>query len=174
MTRVRYHDTPGADSRCGSDTLSHDESSKPGSDHPGRSPNRPPLFCGPRTRSTRASPPRTPWMRQLTGASEPTTEADSSPRGAFCASFLPPSSLWPMLRTSTEMTLSWPAESRPAGSANVALEFWLPVAVPVRTVPRCVPLTHTCQAPARPVPAVSASAVSLPVAVKCPRYQTSP
>ena len=146
--------TPGADSRCGSDDALPDASRRIRA-----ASSRPARRTGRRCSAGRApgrrgvSPPRTPWMRQLDGASEPTSAADSSPRGALCASFLPPSSLWPMLRTSTETTLSAPGFKASGGRSNVALEFWLPLAVPVRTVPRCVPLTHTCHAPARPVPA---------------------
>ena len=85
-------------------------------------------------------------------------------------SLLPPFWLCPMLRTSTEITLS--SRSKPAGISKVPAEFWLPLAVPVLTVPRLVPFSHTVHTPARPVPAVSE--ICFPAPVKCPRYQTSP
>src|SRR5215213_10266550 len=100
--------------------------------------------------------------------------AASRPRGALWLSLLPPFWLCPMLRTSTDTTLSAPGRSSPDGRPNVRDEFWLPPAVPVDTVPSWVPLTHTAHTPARPVPAVSASVDSAPVAVTCPRYHTSP
>jgi hypothetical protein len=64
-------------------------------------------------------------------------------------SSLPPLSLCATLRTSTDTTLSAPGRIRPSGKANAPVEFWLPLAVPVLTVPRWVPLTQTDQMPAR-------------------------
>jgi len=78
---VRYQATPGVLSCAGRLTGFHAESSKPGSDQPARSPNRPPVDSGPRTGSISCSPPRTPCSRHVTDVSaEPMSEALVRPR----------------------------------------------------------------------------------------------
>jgi hypothetical protein len=76
----------------------------------------------------------------------------------------------PVFSTRTAITLSWPGRSAAGGKLNVAVVG--PAAV---FEPRNAPLSQTENAPVGAMPsAVRVTPVSVPVAVKCPRYQTKP
>src|SRR4051812_33692164 len=107
-------------------------------------------------------------MRHVGVLPEPVMVADSRPRGLLWPSLLPPSSLCPMLRTSTDTTLSLSGRTASAGNTKSFVDCSDELLV--RTVPRWVPLSHTAQAPALPVPARREMPFSSPLPVKCPRY----
>jgi hypothetical protein len=71
-----------------------------------------------------------------------------------------------MFSSSTDITLSLPARSAPDGIVNER--------PPQPELPRYVPLSHAAQTPLGPVAPLRDMEVSVPVAVKWPRYQTSP
>ena len=71
---------------------------------------------------------------------------------------------------STATTLSWPARSAAAGNGNdICVE-----SPPAVSEPRKAPFSQTENAPWVPPPTVRLIPVSLPVAVKWPRYHTNP
>src|SRR6185437_9289435 len=117
---VRYQATPGSGSLCGSDTGVQLLSGYPGRYQPARSPNRPPLFIGPRTVSVRFSPPSLPWIFQEIAAAEPVNVTAVRPRAALLALLELPSSLCPIIRTITE-SLCVPLVCRADGIGNVAV-----------------------------------------------------
>src|SRR5580704_8075478 len=119
----------------------------------------------PRTGSGRVDPPGEPIRRHVIGADDPASTALYSP------TFSPdgPSGL-PVFSTSTAITLSCPARSAPGGKKNEAA---VGPAAPFE--PRNTPFSQTENAPVGAIPStVSATSVSVPVAVKWPRYQTKP
>src|SRR5437588_666547 len=107
-------------------------------------------------------------MRHATGVATPCRLAAVNPRGCLCCSVeVARTSLCPSFSASTEITLSWPTVSAPAGNANVL--------DPVAHVPRKRPLIHAEHADGPPpVAQLSDAPLSPPLAMKCPRYQTSP
>src|ERR1019366_8343135 len=136
---VRYHATPGRGSELGSVTPAQRWSGKPGRYQPARSPYRPPLLSGPRTRSRGASTPpavtsSVPWMRQVTAGEAPVKVTLVRPRACLKALFAPPSSWCDIGRTSTASRW-FPASCAAAGIAVVTVDGqpwegdWLDVGV---------------------------------------------
>ncbi len=110
-------------------------------------------------------PPGLPIIRQVIVAAEPSRLALYRP----VFSPLGPSGL-PVFSTRTAMTLSWPVLTAPGGKPNVAC-----CAPAAECEPRNAPLSQTENAPVGEMPsALSVTPVSVPVAVKCPRYQVKP
>src|SRR5437764_3507941 len=164
---VRYQVTPGAVPLAGSVTGFQPRSGKPGSDQPARSPYNPPVLSGPRTGSTRFSPSRAPCRRQVTDVSAPSIRAPRSPRADRLLLSYGEVSSCPMSTVSTESSLS-PDFSDPGGKVKSCRPS-------PRAEPRNVPLSHTEMSPAwPPLWLVRPMPVSLPDAVKCPRYQVFP
>src|ERR1022692_2083614 len=156
---------PRADQVWGSDTFCQSWSGSPGRSQPLSEPYRPAAFMIPRTGSCRVVPPGSPISRQVIAADEPARAALYRPT----FSPLGPSGL-PVFSTSTAITLSFPVRSAPAGNVNVAL-----VAPAAAFEPRKAPFSQTENAPVGEMPsAARVTPVSVPVAVKCPRYQTKP
>src|SRR6476469_6995480 len=172
---VRYHVTPGASVAGG---RPHPRSAVFGSGQPARSPCSPPLFRGPRNGSGLL-----PCNRHVTGGGSvvpvPTSSAPTRPRGCLNRlSSTVQSSLWPMFSTSTESTAGVPGAS--PGRGNVPgpgrglTGASASACTPPRAQPRYLPLSHTWYTPFLPVIAFSDTAVSPPVAVNLPWYQTCP